>query len=115
VFGFIMIVLIILMAFIGPNISGYKFDQQIAGHESMAPRIPGLEKLGIFDGSETLKTSTGQMKVNKYEQLEDGENVYHWFGTDVLGRDSFTRTWMGTRISLYIAFIAVVVDVLIGM
>lgn len=115
VFGFIMIVLIMTLAFIGPTLSGYTFDQQISGHESMAPKIPGLEKLGIFDGTETLKTSTGELEVNKYENLENGEDVYHWFGTDVLGRDLFTRTWIGTRISLYIAFVAVVADVLIGM
>lgn len=115
VFGFVMIILISSLAIFGPMISGYEYDQQITGHESMAPRIPVLENLGIFDGSETLKTSTGNVVVNKYETLADGEDVYHWFGTDVLGRDLFTRTWMGTRISLYIALVAVIVDVLIGM
>ncbi|MFU0828904.1 MAG: Oligopeptide ABC transporter permease [Lachnoclostridium sp.] len=51
---------------------------------------------------------------------EDGtvtglENVYYWFGTDVLGRDIFTRTWVDTRISLYIALVAVIVDMCVGM
>ncbi|MBM6614745.1 ABC transporter permease [Desemzia sp. RIT804] len=115
VLGFISIVIILALALIGPEITGYTYDQQITGHESMAPRIPGLENFGIFDGTETLKTSTGEMEVNKYNVLEGGEDVYHWFGTDVLGRDLFTRTWVGTRISLYIALVAVIVDVLIGM
>lgn len=115
VFGLFCIILIVFFAVMGPIMSPYEYDQQITGHESMAPRIPGLEKLGIFDGSETLQTSTGPRLINKYEEIPDGENVYHWFGTDVLGRDIFTRVWSGTRISLYIAVIAVVVDVFIGM
>lgn len=115
VFGLICIVLIVLLAIIGPMISPYAYDQQIMGHESMAPRIPVIEKLGIFDGSEVLQTSTGPREINKYKDIPGGEDVYHWFGTDVLGRDIFTRVWTGTRISLYIAVVAVVVDVFIGM
>ncbi|MCA1022500.1 oligopeptide ABC transporter permease [Halobacillus litoralis] len=39
----------------------------------------------------------------------------YWFGTDGLGRDQWTRTWMGTRVSLYIAFLAAAIDMLIGV
>lgn len=39
----------------------------------------------------------------------------HFFGTDVLGRDLWVRVWKGTRISLFIAFVAVVIDVVFGM
>ena len=38
-----------------------------------------------------------------------------WFGTDGLGRDQWTRTWMGTRVSLYIALLAAAIDMLIGV
>ena len=34
----------------------------------------------------------------------------HIFGTDILGRDLWVRTWYGARISLTIAFIAVIIN-----
>lgn len=38
----------------------------------------------------------------------------HWFGTDQLGRDMFTRCIYGTRITLPVAVLAVTVAVLVG-
>ncbi|HWO98034.1 MAG TPA: ABC transporter permease [Bacillus sp. (in: firmicutes)] len=39
----------------------------------------------------------------------------HWFGTDELGRDVFTRTWIGARISLFIGLSAALIDLFIGV
>ena len=39
----------------------------------------------------------------------------HVFGTDTLGRDIFTRIWHGARTSLFIAFTAVLVNVIVGV
>lgn len=120
VIGFICILIIILMAIIGPNLNGHTYDSQIITHQNLAPRVPGLEKLGIFDGSERMHTSQGAVMQNKYVSEDPSvttglEDIYYWFGTDVLGRDIFTRTWTGTRISLYIALVAVIVDMCFGM
>ncbi|MEI6242194.1 MAG: ABC transporter permease [Chlamydiota bacterium] len=38
-----------------------------------------------------------------------------WFGTDELGRDLFTRTWWGARISLTVGISAALIDMIIGV
>jgi len=119
IIGLICIILISFMAIVGVGLNGHSYDSQVIAHQNLAPRIPVIENIGIFDGSETMNTSQGAVEVNKYVSNDGSktglEDVYYWFGTDVLGRDIFTRTWIGTRISLYIALIAVVIDIIFGL
>src|SRR5699024_3845227 len=44
-----------------------------------------------------------------------GPSAEHWFGTDSFGRDLFTRTWYGARISLFIGITAALIDLIIGV
>mgnify|MGYP001500246482 CR=1 FL=1 len=46
---------------------------------------------------------------------EGTEGEVHIFGTDKLGRDVWTRIWMGGRVSLSIAIICAVIDLIIGI
>lgn len=41
-------------------------------------------------------------------------NADHWFGTDDLGRDIFTRILYGARISLWVGFFSVIGSIIIG-
>jgi oligopeptide transport system permease protein len=118
VFSLTAILLIVILAVCGPLVSPYTFQETHITETNMAPRVQGLENLGIFDGGETLKTSTGTKEKNAYvvdKTTGEKSDSYYWFGTDTLGRDIWTRTWMGTRVSLYIAVIAVLIDMLLGL
>jgi len=42
-------------------------------------------------------------------------NGVFWFGSDIYGRDIFTRIWHGGRISLFIGFMAAFLDFFIGV
>ncbi len=44
----------------------------------------------------------------------DTAGKLHIFGTDVLGRDMWVRIWDGARISLFIAFTAVLINFVVG-
>lgn len=39
----------------------------------------------------------------------------HWFGTDKMGRDLFTRVWIGGRISMILGIAGAAIDMLIGV
>ena len=42
-------------------------------------------------------------------------SLSHWFGTDDLGRDLFTRIWQGARISLFVGISAAIIDLFFGV
>ena len=67
VFGLIMILLIAGMAVVGPGMNDYTYSGQTLTEKNLAPRVKGLEQLGIFDGSEKIRTTTGSKLVNYYE------------------------------------------------
>ena len=78
-FGLIIIVLLLIMAIIGPYLSGFTYFEQDFSKKNLKP------------------------------------NAEHWFGTDTAGRDLFTRAWYGARISLFIGFMAALIDFLVGV
>ena len=112
--GLILIALIVVLAAVGPKMNAYSYSAQNIAQKNLAPRVPGLERFGILDGSETILTTSGSKKVNSYREKKL-DNIYYWFGSDNFGRDLWTRTWSGARVSLIIAIAAAVIDMFIGM
>lgn len=139
----IIIVVVLLMAIFGPMMSGYHYLKQDMFKLNLPPRIQGIEKLGIFDGSKVISIQESNLgnyedtlikvvgefdhpgrggrvnkmlriKINAYKQ-EGLDDVYHWFGTDSVGRDLFARVWMGTRVSLILALSVVAINLTLGL
>lgn len=90
----VVIILIIIMAFIVPSFYPYSYEQQIRGSEN----------LGVMEYS-----------IEETTRMEAGERVFpHLMGTDSLGRDTMTRLFMGSRISLLVGIVASTIILVIG-
>lgn len=100
------IVFVIIMSIIGPGMNEHTYSSMTTANANLPPRVPVLENLGIFNGYEN--------GVNVYEE-KGLSDTYYWFGTDTLGRDLWTRTWAGTRVSLIIALCVALGDLFIGV
>jgi len=68
----------------------------------------------VNEGNGSPNSAEVKATYDKYaaKGLEDD---YFYFGTDRLGRDLWTRTWDGTRVSLLIAVVAALIDLVIGV
>ena len=138
----VLILIVIFMAAFGPGMNKYGYNDQYIDYVNMPPKIPFLAQFGIADGSRVLQNrrldnvndpekmpqdaileifnerevrgvTMVDVKVDYYLYTGCGETF--WFGTDYLGRDLWTRLWRGTRISLFIAIISVLTNVVIGV
>lgn len=53
-------------------------------------------------------------RSNDCSALNQSPSAEHWFGTDNLGRDIWTRLWQGGRVLLFIALLATIIPEVIG-
>jgi peptide/nickel transport system permease protein len=54
------------------------------------------------------------LELNPIERLR-APSVTHWFGTDMLGRDLYSRTIYGSRISLFVGLCVAVLSITVGL
>jgi len=101
------ILFFVVMALIGPLMNEHSYKEQDLTRAFLPPKIPILADIDWlpFDGYVN--------GVDEYELM--GVEESFWFGTDQYGRDQWTRVWYGTMISLFIAFIAAIIDFFVGV
>ncbi|MBQ9442305.1 MAG: ABC transporter permease [Selenomonadaceae bacterium] len=96
--GVFLVGIIIIFAVFAPIFSSYAYDEIVSITDSSGKEI-------------VAKSLSPQLSGSEQNLFSDKTFL---FGTDDLGRDLWTRTWQGARISLIIAFVAIFIDMLIG-
>ncbi|BCA84521.1 peptide ABC transporter permease [Enterococcus saigonensis] len=105
-----ILVVIILVSIISIFFSPHNPTKQNVAYMNLPPRIPGIDINGLNG-----KAMVGGQLVDKYAAANVPDNLNYYFGTDGLGRDVLSRLLMGTRVSLLIAFIAAMFDIIFGV
>lgn len=112
VFCLFVLIIVSIVAFLAPVLAPYNYAEQNPSFSNLPPKIPGLETLGIFDG--TQKNTLGTA-IDVYQNKGVPEGTYFYLGTDALGRDLLSRILYGTRVSLIIGFVAAILNLFIGV
>ncbi|MGH4124889.1 MAG: ABC transporter permease [Clostridium sp.] len=53
-------------------------------------------------------------EVTNNDLINTKPNMQHWFGTDTIGRDIFSRVWAGGRVSIEIGLIGTLIVTIVG-
>lgn len=109
----IILIIVAIIAILAPVLAPHDPAVQNTQLANLPPKIPGLENFSWFNGTQT--TAGGTTVIDKYAQAGVGEGTYFYLGTDALGRDLLSRILYGTRVSLFIGFIAAAFNLLIGV
>jgi peptide/nickel transport system permease protein len=80
---------------------------------AMLGGIGGVLLLLFIIGGSIIVPESGSNATDLLNRLT-GPTAQHWFGTDSVGRDVFNRIIYGGQISLFIGFLAVILEVTLG-
>lgn len=105
-----LLILITLLSVFAPVIAPHDPNVQTIQHANLPPKVPGLDINGLNGTVDQNGT-----RIDQYAQRNVPEDTYYFLGTDSLGRDLLSRILYGTRVSLFIAFVAALLNLTIGV
>jgi oligopeptide transport system permease protein len=106
----VLLIIITMSSLLAPVIAPHDPNAQTVQYANMPPKIPGIDINGL---NGTVKQNG--VVIDKYEASNVPEDVYYYLGTDSLGRDLLSRILYGTRVSLFIAFMAALFNLTLGV
>ncbi len=104
-FGLIVTLFFLILGFVIYFVPHVDPFPNVIKEKNLPPRIPGIEKLGIFDGTEN--------GVMKYKGST--ANEYHYLGTTSQGQDIFWLLIEGIHNSLTIGLIVALIGTVVGV
>ena len=108
------------MSAVGDQLAVSKFESRVRAAQLIAKRQPSMTVglviiavLVVISIGAPLITSGPPTEINMGSRLT-GPSLQHWFGADGFGRDVYTRTMYGGRISLAVGFSVALITMAVG-
>ncbi|MFD1470906.1 ABC transporter permease [Companilactobacillus mishanensis] len=106
----VLLSIIVLISVFAPIVAPHNPNEQKVEYANLPPKI-GEANIPGFNGMQ----KRGGKVVNAYKEVGAPKGTTYLLGTDYLGRDLLSRIIYGTRLSLIVAILATLVDLIIGL
>ncbi|WP_125709116.1 ABC transporter permease [Companilactobacillus zhongbaensis] len=106
----ILLGIMVLISVFAPVVAPHNPNTQRVEYSNLPPKIGNLDIPG-FNGMQNMDGKS----VDAYKAVNAPKDTYYILGTDYLGRDLLSRIIYGTRLSLIVAVLATLVDLIIGL
>lgn len=98
-----------------PELNSYNIFEVVAGNK---PQYLGNQVKVCYSGDHSQLLPLNNATIRQFRQTIVNSQIVHkhfWLGTDIYGRDLFSRLILGARISLSVGIMAVIISLFLGI